>query len=241
MDEDLLRERAKGFDVAIRNRSEELAVIGLMGPKSRDVLKAVLGPVDIPWLAARETADSIRLLRVSYVGELGYELHVDKARALALFERLQQAGQQHGLGYYGAFAANSMRLEKGYRAWGMDLTTERTALESGLAPFVKAKERNFIGRDAMLARERPWRMVLLEVQSGDIDPFYSHTVYAGGRPIGIVTSGALGHRTGKTLALAYLREQPQHRSLVVNILGTDYPAVILDAPPYDPANRRMKD
>jgi dimethylglycine dehydrogenase len=133
-----------------------------------------------------------------------------------------------------------MRLEKGYRAWGMDLTTERTALESGLSAFVKTKGRQFVGRDAMLAREKPWCMALLEVQSGDADPFYSHTVYADARPIGIVTSGALGHRTGLTLALAYLREPHDNRELSVNLLGDMRMARVLSEAPYDPSNSRMK-
>ncbi len=158
-----------------------------------------------------------------------------------MFTALQSAAQPFGLGYYGAYAANSMRLEKGYRGWGMDLTTERSPLESGLSYLVKTEGRSFVGRDAMLARPKPWDMVLLAIDSNDADPFYSHTVWAEGRPVGIVTSGAYGHRTGLTLALAYLRE-PQHRNgLSVNILGRDCSARILETAPYDAANSRLKD
>jgi dimethylglycine dehydrogenase len=145
-----------------------------------------------------------------------------------------------GLGFYGAYAANSMRLEKGYRGWGSDLTTERTPLETGLATFVKTEGRSFVGREAMLAKPKPWDMVLLEIETADVDPFYSHAVFAEGRPVGIVTSGAHGHRTGKTLALAFLREPSVRDGLSVKILGRLRAARVLDVPPYDPDNLRLK-
>jgi dimethylglycine dehydrogenase len=104
---------------------------------------------------------------------------------------------------------------------------------------VRTDGRDFLGREAMLARDKPWRMVLLQVDAGNSDPFYSHTVYAGGEPIGIVTSGAFGHRTGKTLALAYLRKPPSS-ALTVNILGKPCNAEILQQPPYDATNSRTK-
>jgi dimethylglycine dehydrogenase len=84
---------------------------------------------------------------------------------------------------------------------GSDLTAERTPLESGLSFLVRHEDREFVGRDAMLAKPNPWDMVLLDIETTDVDPFYSHTVFAGDRPVGIVTSGAQSHRTGKTLAL----------------------------------------
>jgi dimethylglycine dehydrogenase len=105
---------------------------------------------------------------------------------------------------------------------------------------VKPQGRNFAGRDAMLARAKPWDMVLLDIESDVVDPFYSHAVFADGRPIGIVTSGAHGHRTGKTLALAFLREPDVREGLSVKILGRMRAARVLDEPPYDPANSRLK-
>jgi dimethylglycine dehydrogenase len=133
-----------------------------------------------------------------------------------------------------------MRLEKGYRGWGADLTTERSPLEAGLAFLVKAEGRGFVGRDAMLGREDPWDMVLLEVETTDVDPFYAHTVFQCGRPVGIVTSGAYGHRTGRALALAYLRDPTARTNLQVRILGENRDAKILERPPFDPTNSRLK-
>ncbi len=245
MDVDLLCARARGVDVKIVNRTEDLAVIGLMGPKSRDVLAALTDDDLGTWLSVREITVAgvpVRALRVSYVGELGWELHVARDHARALFEALETAGQPHGIGLYGAYAANAMRLEKGYRSWGSDLTTERSPLEAGLGYLVRPAGRDFVGRDAMLARQEaaPWDMVLLEIEAGDVDPFYAHSLWQGVRSVGVVTSGAYGHRTGMVLALAYLRDASARDGLCVEILGQRRLARILDLAPYDPDNERMK-
>ena len=244
MDFDLLASRAAGFDVTIRNRTDELAVIGLMGPRSGDVLGKLADVSGLTWLSAREmqmAGIAVRLLRVSYVGEKGYELHVERAHAARLFLALEEAGNAFGIGHYGAYAANAMRLEKGYRGWGMDLTTERSPLESGLAFLVKPEGRDFIGRDAMLKRQPGWDMVLLEIDTeGEVEPFYSHTVFAAGRPVGVVTSGGFGHRVRRSLALAFLRERDMREGLTVKLLGRERGARILDTPPYDPQNLKLK-
>lgn len=244
MDLDLLTARASGFDVTIANRTDDLAVIGLMGPRSADVL-ATLAELDgMAWLSAREIKVAgvpARVLRVSYVGEKGYELHVERAHAARLYHALEDAGQPLGIGQYGAYAMNSMRLEKGYRGWGMDLTTERSPLETGLAHFVRHEGRSFIGREAMLKRQPGWDMVLLEIDTdGAVEPFYSHTLFAAGRPVGVVTSGAFGHRVRKSLALAFLRERDMREGLTVKLLGVERPARILAEPPHDPQNLKLK-
>jgi len=245
-DFDHLKAAAHGFDVAVKNVTEALAVIGVMGPRSRDLL-ARLSDADLgtsfPWLSVRDITIAgiqARALRVSYIGELGWELHVSAADAAPLFEALEAAGRNLGVGLYGAYAMNAMRLEKGYAAWGSDLTTERTPLEAGLAHLVRSKTRDFTGKEAMLAKSDPWELVLLEIAAGDIDPFYAHPVMQEGAPVGIVTSGAFGHRTGRALALAYLREPSARTGLSVSILGRVRPAEILVVPPYDPENTRLK-
>ena len=278
-DEDVLRRHAAAFtDVEVVNRTGHLGVLGLMGPESRTVLGALtdadLGDDAFPWLAARTIRAGgveTRALRVSYVGEFGWELHVAMADLPALHEALCAAGATVGLAPFGAYAMNSMRLEKGYRAWGADLTTERTPIESGLGRFVRTEGREFHGRDTLLARAGSpgcvsssssapssplaragspdtWRMVLLSMEpDADADPFYTHTVWRGGRPVGIVTSGAPGHRTGTVLALAYLRPEAAkadapgpNGALEVSILGRRSRARVLDAPTYDPDNDRLR-
>ena len=249
IDMDQLTAHAKGFDVAVTNRCEQLAVIGLMGPLTRDILsqhtQADLGK-SFPWLSAQVidvAGAQVRALRVSYLGELGWELHMDRADAEQVFLALEATGKPLGMGYYGAYAANSMRLEKGYRAWGGDLTTERTLHEAGLAMFTRTRDRAFIGRDAMLerkAKDDRWDMVLLEIHNPEFDPFYAHSVLQGDEIVGVVTSGAHGHRTGKTLALAYLRNRTARDSLTVSILGRKTQATILSDAPFDPENLRLK-
>jgi len=234
IDLDVLHACAVGFDVEIANVTEDIAVIGVMGPKAAEVLPDL---ADMPWLTVRETTlagVSVHALRVSYIGESGWELHVPAPHAAQLFTTLEQIAQPFAPGLYGAYAANAMRLEKAFRGWGSDLTTERSPLEAGLTPFVRPNLRDD------LARDDPWDMVLLEIDAGDVDPFYAHTVWQDDRPVGIVTSGAYGHRTGKMLALAYLRDRSARDNLTVSILGQHHTATILHEPPYDPTNIRLK-
>lgn len=246
IDLDLLRAHAAGFDVTVSNVTEQLGVIGVMGPKSRAVLgtliEADLG-AGFPWLSVQQITVAglpVRALRVSYLGELGWELHAEAQHLPALFDALETAGKPHGIGFYGAYAANSMRLEKGYRGWGADLTTERSPLESGLAAFTKTEGRDFTGRQALLTRPNDWQSVLLHIEDGPTDPFYSHPVYQGDRIIGIVTSGGFGHRVGHALALALLREPLSVEALSIEILGQHRTATVLDRPPFDPDNSRLR-
>ena len=161
--------------------------------------------------------------RVSYVGTPGFELHHDMAQQSELLRQLLLAGESFAMGFYGAFAMNAMRLEKGYRAWGVDLTTERTPLEAGLDYLVKTGGRDFIGREAMLARaggDDHWSMQLVEFDSPEFDPFYSHSVFRGDATVGMVTSGCFGHRLNRTIGLAYFRNSvTADDELEVEILG----------------------
>ncbi len=248
MDEDLLRDRAIGFDVTITRVTDAFGVLGLMGPKSREVLGTLTDAAldaDFPWLSVREitvAGIAVRALRISYVGELGWELHVAADRMAELFLALEMAGNPHGLGFFGAYAMNAMRLEKGYRAWGSDFTTERTPAESG-AGFLIRMDHDFIGKDALARRmksEDRWEMVLLDIASGEVDPYHAHGVVQADRVVGIVTSAAYGGRTNKTLALAYLRDRTARDGLEVEILGQRRAAQILEQVPFDPGNARMK-
>ncbi len=229
-DEDLLHQRAAGLDVVIENTTDRRGVFGLMGPNAETMLQQLceqdLSLQNFPWLAAKtiEIAGiELLALRVSYVGEPGFELHHDIEQQQALLRQLLQAGEKFELGFYGAFAMNSMRLEKAYRAWGADLTTERTPLEAGLGYLVKTENRQFVGRDAMLARQRSadhWSMALLEFEEPEFDPFYMHPVFRGDEVVGMVTSGAYGHRLQKAIGLAYFRTSvTREDELSVEILG----------------------
>ncbi|MEM7224981.1 MAG: FAD-dependent oxidoreductase [Pseudomonadota bacterium] len=245
---DLLRERsAKHGALEIRDTTEETAVLGLRGPSARDVLGGLTNEdLGFPWLTARtiEIAGlEVRALRVSYVGELGWEFHLPMNQQARLFDRLMDAGQPHGIGPFGAYAMNALRLEKGYRAWGADLTTERTPLEAGLGYLVKTEGRDFIGRDALLRRaaeDQGWHMELLALDDEGPDPFNSHSILIGDKAVGMVTSGAFCPRVGQRLALGYLKDAPEGAPLTVEVLGQAIPARVLKRPPYDPDNLRLK-
>jgi len=247
IDEDALLQAAGQYDVQLRNVTEDRGVLAIMGPGSRAIL-AGLTDADLeggfPWLCVREitvAGISVRALRVSYIGELGWELHAKAADITALFDAVEAAAP--GAVMFGAYAMNAMRLEKGYRAWGADFTTERTPDEAGAGQMIRPEGRDFTGRGALLNRmadEGRWEMVLLRVETREVDPFYSHPVMQNGAPVGIVTSAAWGHRVGMALALAYLRKRSARDGLSVEILGRSCAAQILDKPPYDPENTRLK-
>ncbi|MGC6484698.1 MAG: GcvT family protein, partial [Candidatus Puniceispirillales bacterium] len=246
-DLDIIRQHAAGFDVRVDHITDEYGVLGLMGPQSTLLLQRLAGgdPVaDLPWLhatTATVAGVSLRVLRVSFVGERGVELHIPRAGCSAVLSAIMDAGKDLDLGFYGAYAMNSMRLEKGYRSWGVDLTTERSPAEAGLDLFIKQDGRDFTGAEALRQRMQShdrWEMVLLKIDNDDLDPFYAHAVHYEGEPVGIVTSAAHGHRTGLTLGLAYLRQRGCREGLTVNILGRHYQATVLDKPPFDPENTR---
>ena len=231
---------------SVTDITEQRGVISLMGPLAPTVLSTLtdldLSPAAFPWLSAQVidvAGISVIAIRVSYIGENGWELHADMADLPALYTALMKAGQAHGIAHFGAYAANSMRLEKGYPAWGMDLTTERSPIESGLARFVKPDGRSFTGRDALAGRPVKLTLKLLEIEPGSYDPFGLHPVLADGEPCGLVTSGGYGHRTGKALAFAYLRPEAAE-NLTVEICGNAFNATNLDRPPFDPDNQRLR-
>jgi len=246
-DRDLLRLRAKKYpNVSIENITDKIGVLGVMGPKAEQLLDSISSADFIqtafPWLSCQQitvAGINVTAMRVSYVGESGWELHHNISDQQFLFDRLWEAGQVYNAGLYGAFAMNAMRLEKGYRAWGSDYTTERTPLESGMEFFVKSNGRDFVGKRSMLDRQLKcdhWSMALLELEDTGEDPFYSHTVFQDHRPIGIVTSASYGHRVRKPLALAYFRVRPAQSRLFVEVLGKAVKAKLLEQAPYDPDN-----
>lgn len=253
IDHDSLIDHAQNYDVQVENVSTEKTCIGLMGPRSRDILSELTDTdlhIELPWLHVKRidvAGVQVIALRISYIGESGYELHVDNENAMTLFNALQRAGEKYSIGYYGSYAADSMRLEKGYIAWATELTSERTPAESYGARFVNATGRTFRGRDTLIGRrgENAWRTVLVEIdidQNGDDapQPFYAHPVFQDDQIAGIVTSATYGYRCKKYLAFALLREHKNTDNLSVEILGEQYRAKVLESVPYDPDNKKLK-
>lgn len=237
--------------VLLDNVTARYGVLTLAGPRSRDLL-AALTDADVsreafPFFRCRELEVGmapVRALRVSYVGELGYELHHPLEYQRHLHEQLVEAGAELGLVDFGYRALESLRLEKGYRLWGPDLSPQHTPLEAGLGRFVRLDKPAFVGREALIAqaeRGLERRLACLRVDADGADPHGDEPVLAGDRLVGHVTSGGYGHTVGAAIALAYLPVEHAEpgTELGVEILGERRPALVVAEPLYDPANVRL--
>ena len=239
-----------GADIAVENRTEEFDCQIFTGPKTREILAGLCDAnLSQPWLSWQRTEIGRRpvlLLRVSYAGELGWEVHTAIADTAAVFDAVWQAGQGHGLKPFGMYALNSLRLEKGYRAWKGDLSTDYTVLEGGLDRFVRWSKESFVGKAAMEIERQAGpakRFVTLVVDAGACDAPYMSTLRHGEEQVGETTSGGWGHRIGKSIALGMARADlaVAGTELDVEIFGERRRAVVqADRPLYDPDNDRMR-
>ncbi len=247
----LTQHRHASEDVGITDVTDDYGVLAVAGPRSRDLLakltEADLGNAAFPWLSAREIEVAgvpARALRVSYVGELGWELHHPMDRMEALYDAIMEAGEAYGARDFGLYAMNSLRMEKAYRAWGLELTTELTPIEGGLDRFVDM-DSPFIGREAVSDRARKGvhpRLVYVSVDAEDADAHGNEPVYGDGRLVGLTTSGAWGYAVGRSLAFAFVEPDlaAPGTELEVAILGRRRGATVLAEPVYDPGNERLK-
>jgi dimethylglycine dehydrogenase len=251
-DLDWLQRHAPRSGVAIENVTNGYGVLILAGPRARDVLTRVtdadLSNTAFPWLSMREIFVGyvpVRALRINFVGELGWELYHPIEYQIGLYDTLATAGADFGLVNFGLRAMDSLRLEKGYRAWGADINTEVTPLEAGLDRFVAFDKGDFIGRAALLEQKRAGvrkRLATLDVAAGDADCHGNEAVHAGGRVVGITTSGGHAHWLRKSLAVAYLDAEARApgTALEVEILGERRPAVVVREPLFDSENARPR-
>lgn len=239
-------------DVRIENVTSRYGVLTVAGPESRDLLARLsadgFGNDAFPFFTARQMevgSIPVLALRVSYVGELGWELHHPLEYQLALYELLWSAGAVLGLVDFGYRALESMRLEKGYRLWGADISADYSPFEAGLGRFVALDKGDFVGRTAVLGRRDPERVLsCLTVAAGSLEPHGSEPVSLDGEIVTYVMSGGYGHTCGTAIAYAYLPIRALDRneglSLSVRILGEDYPAVVVREPLHDPRNTRLR-
>ena len=239
--------------VRLEDATNRVGVLVVAGPRSREILSRVssasFSTRDFPWLTGREIEVGLApclALRVSYVGELGWELHHPIEYQNHIFDALMEAGRDLGLGPLGIRAMDTMRLEKSYRMVGTELSIEYAALESGLDRFVHLNKSDFIGRDALTRwRERGFanRLVTLEVHGvGDADALGNNPVFEGGKLVGRATGGGYGFRVGKSLALAMVRPALAEvgTPLRMDILGTMHDVTVIPESPYDPANEKLR-
>ena len=238
--------------VAVRSLSTRLCGFAIAGPRSRDVL-ARLCPDNVaddafPFLSFRTTKVAgvpVRIGRISFTGELGYEIWVSVGDQLALYAALVDAGANLGLRHFGARALNSLRLEKGFGTWAREFRPIYSPREAGLDRFVDLRKADFIGRAAVLREKETAptrRLVTFVVDAADADASGDEPVWHDGKVVGWITSGGYGHCVTQSIALGYvpaaLAEATQ--GFDVEILGERRRAVLAPRPLYDPQALRMR-
>lgn len=231
----------------IRNVSDALGCVSIAGPQSRAILSRVtrgdLANPSFPWLSGREievAGHGVRALRVSIVGELGYELYAPMSVLPAIYDALMEAGRPHGLANFGTAALNAMRIEKGHKGT-RELNSTTTIIEAGMTRFVKL-DKSFFGRDSLLARPIGQACIYLDVAATNSDCHGSEAVYAGDRVVGSVTSGSWAPSLDRSLAFAYVEAEAAKAGSVleVMVLGERRPAKVLDTSAYDPLSTRPR-
>ena len=239
-------------NVEVTNVTDQWGVLVLSGPKSRQTL-AKLTDVDLTnqsfrWLTCQQidvAGIPVRALRVSYVGELGWELHCSMGRLLELYDAVWAAGEEFGIANFGVYAVNSLRLEKAYKGWGAELTNEITMIEAGLERFFDESKDDFIGKEATLQVKQngiATKLVYVEIEADNSDIHGGEPALCEGRAIGVTTSGGYAHYTGRSLGFVYVEPEfaaPGTR-FDIDLLGKPYRATVLAEPVWDPTNERLR-
>ena len=232
--------------VTITDLSADHDCLLLTGPQARAILAPLTdGDLALPWLSAQSAnvcGVPCQLMRVSFAGELGWEIHCPADQAPVIWDALARAGVTP----FGMWALNALRIEKGYRAWKGDLSTDYSILQGGLERFVDWSKPEFTGKAAMLAEKEAGpsrRFVLLQVQAGDCDAPYMSTLWHQGEIVGETTSGAWGYRVNHSVALGMLRADlaVAGTEIEVEIYGQRHSAVVQpDGALWDPKNQRIR-
>ena len=241
----------QGTEMTLRNVTDAFSCQILSGPNSRKILSTVTqADLSLPWLShqsAQIAGHWCQLVRVSFAGELGWEIHTTGEATAPIFDAVWAAGQAHGLKPFGMFALNSLRLEKGYRAWKGDLSTDYTVLQSGLERFVRWDKPAFKGKAALLNEKQQGvakRFVTMVLEApGEYDAPYMSTLWHDGRMVGETTSAGWGYRVDKAIALGMLRADLAEAGtrVEVEIFGARFGAVVQkDEPLWDPGNERLR-
>ncbi len=247
-----------GLDVGLHDVTEDHATLSLMGPKAREVLAAAtdadVGANAFPFAAYRQieiAGVAVRALRLTYVGELGWELHLPVAGAGAVYDRLMAAGAAHGIADAGYRAIESLRLEKGYRAWGADISPDHTPFEAGLGWAVKlGGDTAFLGREALLDQLRApltkW-LCCFTVDDPETVLLGRETIYRNGQPVGWLTSGGFGHTVGHPIGYGYVRNPDgvdrdflENGAYELEVAARRIPCRLHHNALYDPGQERVK-
>ena len=254
----ILRSLPSDADVELNDVTEDYSTLSLMGPQSRAILSAVSG-ADLSnetfpfgtWQEVEIAGAPVRALRITYVGELGWELHLPVAHAQAVYHSLFEAGEGLGLANAGYRAIESLRLEKGYRAWGSDINPDHTPIEAGLGWAVKLKKNiPFQGREALMEqRARPLkkRLACFTIKDPDVVLLGRETIYRNGERVGWLTSGGWGYTVQKNIGYGYVRNAAGvdddylfSGDYELEVATERHPCKIERDALYDPAMARVK-
>jgi 4-methylaminobutanoate oxidase (formaldehyde-forming) len=230
--------------VRVSDVTSRWACFGLWGPRARDVLAPLTpDPLDFGYMTMRDLAVGdvpVRALRVTFTGELGWELYCPTEFGAALWRTLWEAGEPHGLAAGGYRAIDTLRLEKGYRVWAADITPDETPYEAGLG-FCVAKDKEFAGRDALEGREPTKRLRCLVLEDPRSVALGNEPVRVDGEIVGRVTTGGYGYTVGDSIAYAYL--PPEHEvgiAVEVDIFGRWVAGEVAAEPLFDPRGERVR-
>jgi dimethylglycine dehydrogenase len=239
--------------VSMENLTNSMGVLVVAGPKSRQLFEKIsnddFSNEAFPWLSGKMInvglAETLAL-RVNFVGELGWELHMPIDLQNTIFDALMEAGEEFGIKPFGIRAMDSLRIEKSYRLVGTELSIEYAAYESGLDRFVHPNKGDFIGRDALVQwREKGFdnKFVTLEVHDvTDADALGNNPIYQDGNVVGRATGGNYGFRIQKSIALAMVNPKCAEpgTKLTMDILGTMHDVTVIEESPYDPTNEKLR-
>ncbi|XP_018427423.1 PREDICTED: dimethylglycine dehydrogenase, mitochondrial [Nanorana parkeri] len=243
------------YSVEISNVTDEVGVLGVAGPLSRKVLQKLtsedLSEEAFKFLHSRRmniAGIPVTAIRISYTGELGWELYHKRQDTNALYSCIMQAGQEESIDNFGTYAMNVLRLEKAFRAWAAEMNCDTNPLEAGLQYFIKLnKQADFIGKQALQEiKEKGLRrkLVYLTLETDNVDPEGNESIWHSGKVVGNTTSGTYSYSSNKSMAFAYvpIELSTEGQKLEVELLGKNYPATIVKEPLVftEPTRNRMQ-
>ncbi len=242
-----------GEDVALEDVTDRFAVVGVMGPRSQGLLEKIVMDECLSLASNYSTSQlisiggvSIRANRISYVGELGWELFIPWDNAVEVLQEIIDHMGEFEMGFAGHFCLDSCRLEKGYVHWGHDIGPDDSPSSAGLGFAAKPRgEFDFVGKQALLEQlDQPaqTRRVLFEVECGGCFLSHDEPIYHNGKRVGRTTSGGLGFRTGKALSMGYIENAKNSLTgeFEIKVAGKLYHAMLLTRAPYDPEGIKLK-
>jgi len=243
------RHMPRDGSVILQDVTNSRAVINVCGPHSRALLQKVtdddLGNAAFPYMQARELRIGyapVLAVRVTYVGELGWELHVPVEYAAHVFELLRESGKEFGVAHAGYRAIDSLRLEKRYLYWGADISPDYNPYEAGLGFCVSLSKGEFIGADALrrIKEEGPRRKLCIFTLDGKVAVYGGEAILRDGKVLGVTTSGGYGHTIGRSIAFGYVpTAEAGHQDYEIEAFCTHHPAARHDKPLYDPERKKI--